>query len=101
MAIMFVDIDGTLCTQGHKGHYELAQPHRDMIDYVNGKHDSGDTIVIWTARQQVCDYDIAPLTIAQLAAWGVKYDSIRFDKPVWDILLDDKTEDPEIIRACL
>ncbi len=106
MAIYLVDIDGVICTKGHKGKYVLAQPIQENIDKINRLKDWGHAIILYTARLEVLDSTkiavrtdtfslsdsnaLRVLTIMQLGAWGVKYDSINWTKPESDYIIDDK-----------
>ena len=53
------------------------------------KHD-GHVIVYWTARGSVTGIDWRDITESQLKDWGVKYHELRFGKPSFDLLIDDK-----------
>ena len=89
--IFLIDLDGTLCSKGHEGKYQLAKPNHNAIAKVNELHEAGNTVIIWTARATVCDNDnIEAFTIRQLADWGVQYDEIDFDKREFDFVVDDK-----------
>lgn len=87
--IIYVDIDGFLCTNTI-GIYRKAKPDIDNIKKVNKAYDEGHTIVIWTARGNTTGIDWTDLTLKQLKEWKVKYHHIRFDKPYFDEIWDDK-----------
>jgi hypothetical protein len=88
--IIFVDIDGFLCTD-EKGDYEKVSPFYQNIELINRKHDKGEFIIIWTARGRTTGKDYRDLTMKQLSEWGVKYNVVRFDKPFYDEIYDDKS----------
>jgi hypothetical protein len=44
----------------------------------------------WTARGTVTGIDWRELTESQLDSWGVKYHSLIFGKPAYDLFIDDK-----------
>jgi len=54
----------------------LAQYHVNKLVYYEVHSDPGSAIL----REK------------QMKKWGVKYHSLRFDKPEYDVLIDDKTE---------
>ena len=59
------DLDGTLCTNT-EGDYETAQPLFSRIKRVNELYESGDYILIFTARGYVTGIDWTMLTKNQL-----------------------------------
>ena len=85
-----VDIDGTICTWEKDGRYENAQPFKERIEVINRLYDDGHQIHYWTARGANSKRDLYDLTESQLKEWGVKYHSLRCDKPAYDIWIDDK-----------
>ena len=95
--IIYVDVDGTLCTIVEKKEgqdapdYIKAQPLQKNIDLINRLFDEGNIIVIWTARGCTTGIDWWAVTECQLSAWGVRYTRIdnRF-KPNWDLYIGDK-----------
>jgi hypothetical protein len=88
--IIYVDIDGVLCNVT-LGHYDRALPDKKNIKIVNSLHDAGHTIVLWTARGKTTGIDWKELTKTQMEEWGVKYDELNFDKPHYDIFIEDKS----------
>jgi len=89
--IVYCDLDETLCSLpvGSR-RYGEATPIRENIQKVNKLYDAGHTIVIWTARGRTTGIEWRAVTEYQLKKWGVKYHSLSFDKPVFDMLIDDK-----------
>uniref|UniRef100_A0A6M3IZ15 FCP1 homology domain-containing protein n=1 Tax=viral metagenome TaxID=1070528 RepID=A0A6M3IZ15_9ZZZZ len=87
---IYVDVDRTLCTFKHVNGRKTAIPNRDVIARVNKLYDDGNTIVIYTARGRTNGKGYKELTERQLEEWGVLYHSIDYDKPLWDLLIDDK-----------
>lgn len=91
------DLDGTLCTNT-AGKYELALPHIQRIQHVNCLYDSGNKIIIYTARgMNTFNGDVQKvyihyygLTVEQLKQWNVKYHELVLGKPAGDIYVDDK-----------
>jgi mannose-6-phosphate isomerase-like protein (cupin superfamily) len=89
---LYVDIDNTICrTQyGLPNKYELAQPIFDRIEYINKQYDNGNIITYWTARGNKTHINYEELTEKQLKDWGCKYHYLKFNKPSFDLLIDDK-----------
>jgi len=83
-----VDIDGVICTNTW-GNYEKAEPIPENINKVNELYQSGK-VVLWTARGRLTGKDWRQLTERQLKKWGVKYHELRFDKPFYDVIIDDR-----------
>jgi hypothetical protein len=84
-----VDIDGTICTNTN-GDYPNAQPILYRINYFNHLYDQGHEVHYWTARGGNSGKDWSELTLQQLKDWGVKYTSLRMNKPAYDVWVDDK-----------
>lgn len=85
-----IDIDGTICTKTVNDNYEFAEPYVNRIKHFNGLYDQGHEIYYWTARGGTSHKDWSELTKAQLKQWNVKYSSVNFGKPSYDIWIDDK-----------
>ena len=90
--IIYVDIDGTICSQQTSTEYNLAEPDYCRIDKVNKLYDDGHTIHYWTARGARSGEDWTGFTKAQLQSWGVKFTTIKLGKPHYDIWIDDKAQ---------
>jgi len=91
--VIYVDIDETICFYDGVRNYEFAIPNKVNIDKINNLFDSGNEIVYWTARGSGTGIDWTELTIYQLNEWGCKYNRLSNEyKPVWDLLVDDKTK---------
>lgn len=91
MRTIYVDIDGTICrTEGTD--YAAAVPLPERIAVVNRLYDEGHKIIIWTARGALAGVTLALCTMTkrQLATWGVRFHQLRFDKPLYDLLVDDR-----------
>lgn len=88
--MIYVDIDNTIChTDGVD--YENAVPMGDAISKINQLYLEGHEIVYWTARGAKTGMDWGKVTFKQLEAWGAMWDDLRFDKPPYDLLYDDKS----------
>jgi glycerol-3-phosphate cytidylyltransferase len=85
------DIDGTICTLTHNSNYHKAAPFEDVIERINELYDTGNRILMMTARGSVSKVDHTVLTQEQLKNWGVKYhELIMHKKPNADLYIDDK-----------
>ena len=78
-----------MCTNT-EGEYENAQPLVERIEKVNRLFDSGNKIIIFTARGSTTGINWTTLTENQLTAWNVKYHSLQLGKPFADFYIDDK-----------
>jgi len=91
--VVYVDMDGVLCNCT-MGDYTKAEPNVGNIRKVNKLFDDGYMVVVWSARKHDDDpLGVFNLTKAQLDKWGVRYHVLSFDKPMYDILVDDKARD--------
>ncbi len=88
--IIYIDIDETICRSPDKPHYNTSFPIVENINKANKLFDEGHTIIYWTARGQTTGIDWSELTLKQLKEWGVKYTDVRFNKPHYDLFIDDK-----------
>lgn len=91
----YVDIDGTLTKEaegwGNKA-YSSRTPNYSVIEYVNNLP-SDIYITLWTSRYS----EDREVTEKWLKENNVRYDRIIFDKPQYDLLIDDKTLNPSEI----
>jgi hypothetical protein len=88
--IIYVDVDNTICSTPTTAEYEKAQPIYGRIKKINDLYDNGNTIIYWTARGTESKLDWSSLTKKQFEEWGVKYHDLQFNKPVYDLFIDDK-----------
>jgi hypothetical protein len=96
--VVFVDIDNTICmTTGLD--YENAAPILDRIEVLNRMHDDGHGIVYYTARGAAQAKDLSNMTMDQLLAWGCRFSKLRMDKPIFDLLIDDRATSPRCFRG--
>jgi len=86
-----VDIDGTIC-YNNNSKYEISEPDYERIEHLNKLYDEGHEIHYWTARGANSGKDWEEFTVRQLDDWGVKYTSVKFGKPHYDIWIDDKAQ---------
>lgn len=88
--LIYIDIDDTIAIMGGDRNYSNAKPNYDNIKKANKLYDDGNTIIYWTARGTVSGIDWKEITKKQLSDWGVKYHNLKFDKPPFDMFIDDK-----------
>jgi mannose-6-phosphate isomerase-like protein (cupin superfamily) len=89
---LYIDIDNTICKTNCVGEnkYELAEPIRERIEYINKLYQEGNKITYWTARGNNSGINYEEFTRKQLDTWGCKYHNIKFNKPSFDLFIDDK-----------
>lgn len=89
---LYIDIDNTICktidTLPNK--YEKSEPIIERIEYINKLYDEGNIITYWTARGNKTGINYEELTKNQLNIWGCKYHHLKFNKPSFDLFIDDK-----------
>lgn len=88
--IIYIDIDETICHSPDVPDYKTSKPIKKNIRMANKLYDQGHYIVYWTARGAKSGIDWSELTCRQLQSWGVKYHEIKFNKPAFDLFIDDK-----------
>jgi dTDP-glucose 4,6-dehydratase len=87
--IIYIDIDNTI-TITNNTEYGSAIPRIDRINHINRLYHSGHTIIYWTARGSGSGIDYKYLTKQQLENWGCLYHELKFNKPIFDLFIDDK-----------
>lgn len=85
-----IDIDGTICSTTINSNYAYAEPFTGRIAHFNKLFDEGHEVHYWTARGGTTGKDWSELTKKQFGEWKVKYTSLTFRKPAYDIWIDDK-----------
>ena len=88
--IIYVDIDETICVTPDNRDYSQSTPIHENIERINRYYDEGHTIVYWTARGTLTGKSHEDLTRKQFDEWGVKYHSLLFGKPAYDMFICDK-----------
>lgn len=92
--IIFIDIDKTICVSPDND-YNKSQPIWENINKANKLYDEGHQIIYWTSRGICSNMDWTELTKEQFCLWGIKYHELRFDKPFYDVFIDDKALNTE------
>jgi len=95
MKTYVIDLDHTLCdtpkNEDGSWNYIGATPLGERIEKVNKLKESGNTIIIETARGSASGRDWFSVTENQLNEWGLKYDKLRVGtKFAADYFIDDK-----------
>ena len=93
------DIDGIICTVNKSNNYKKSKPIKKNIEFINNLYNSGYTITLHTARymgryknnRKIAEKKIKKFTVKQLSDWNLKYHSIFFGKPSFDLVIDDKS----------
>lgn len=83
---IIIDMDGTICSEERMYSRCLAKPKEGAVDAVNSLYDTGNTIIIYTARTWV-EYE---MTVDWLQRYDVKYHQLFMGKPVGDVWIDDR-----------
>ena len=97
LKVFCFDIDGVICNNTW-GEYDKAKPILKSINKINQLYDSGNTILLFTARfmgknnesEIEAHLEGYEFTKKQLDSWGVKYHKLKMGKPSFDIIIDDK-----------
>lgn len=88
--VIYIDIDDTICDSPNKPDYTDSTPIITNIAKANQLYENGHTIIYWTARGTQSGKDWSDITKKQFKLWGVKYHEIKFEKPYYDLFIDDK-----------
>lgn len=88
--VIYIDIDETICHSPDVPNYSTSYPIQDRINTFNELYDNGHTIIYWTARGSKSGKDWTEITVRQLNLWNVKYHELKFNKPSYDLFIDDK-----------
>jgi hypothetical protein len=86
---IYVDIDETICLNQLNRNYAKAKPIKNNIQKINYLSNDNE-IIYWTARGTGTGINWEKVTLKQFEEWGVKFDLLKFGKPVYDIFIDDK-----------
>jgi len=82
------DCDGVICdTEGTN--YATAIPRKQNIEKINALYGEGHRVVIFTGRGSVSGVNWRILTETQFNKWGLKYHTLMFGKPNFDVFVDD------------
>jgi FMN phosphatase YigB (HAD superfamily) len=95
--IICFDLDNVLCAT-KKSLYKKSKPIKKAIDLVNTLYAKGFYIKIFTSRFMGRNNDKVSkakkqgykFTKKQLLSWHLKYHTLIFGKPSYDLFIDDK-----------
>ncbi len=95
--ILCFDLDGVICNT-YKNNYKLSKPIKKNIKKINSLYDQGYKIIVFTARYMGRSKENINLahrkgftkTNNQLKRWGLKFHQLRFGKPSYNLIIDDK-----------
>ena len=93
--VIYIDVDETICNSPDKPDYTTSTPIIENISKANKLYDDGNTIIYWTARGTVTGMDWKTTTLNQFKEWGVKFHDLKFGKPYYDLIIDDKNLNTE------
>lgn len=85
---IFVDLDGTLCTEERTFERSLAIPLPGAREALQKFYDAGHTVIIWTAR----GWEQFKMTKHWLDTNGFAYHQILMGKPIASIFIDDRAK---------
>lgn len=89
LKIYVVDIDNTICHTNNSD-YKNSIPLYSRIEKINELYLLGHKVIYWTARGAKSGIDWKDFTVSQLDSWGCLRHETLFDKPEYDIFIDDK-----------
>jgi ribonucleotide monophosphatase NagD (HAD superfamily) len=84
--VVFVDLDGTLCTEEKTFERPLATPLQGAREALERMRSEGHTVVIWTAR----GWEQYRMSKDWLDRHGFSYDQILMGKPIASVFIDDR-----------
>jgi len=92
--IIRVDIDNTICKspKGEDPDYTKCRPIKKNIRKINELYDNGHSIQYWSSRGMGTGKDQLHITMAQLEKWGAKHHALLLNKPVYDMVICDKSK---------
>jgi len=83
-----IDLDGTFCTDRYKsGGAGLCVPLEGAIETLNRLHELGHEVIFFTHRRGGA---LKQETLRWLKRYKVKYDTIIFGKPHFDVYIGDE-----------
>ena len=86
-----IDIDGTICPEKPAFEKILAEPFQEALIKINEMKDNGHQIIFFTAR----GWNEYNSTKYWLDKHGFKYDLLICGKPIYDIIIDDRSTLPK------
>ena len=91
------DLDGVICST-NKNNYKQSKPKKKVIKMINSLKKSNYVLVFTSRYMGRSNENIKKakerglkFTKNQLKTWGLKYDKLQFEKPSYDVFVDDKS----------
>ena len=84
--IIFVDMDGVICTEEKTFERALAQPLPGAKEALAELANAGHEIIIYTARS----WAETKMTKEWLDRHGILYDGVQMGRPICDVVVDDR-----------
>lgn len=84
--VVFVDLDGTICSEEKTFERPLATPLPGAREALQRMRREGHTIIIWTAR----GWEQYRVSKDWLDRYEIPYDQILMGKPIASIFIDDR-----------
>lgn len=84
--VIFVDIDGTVCSEERTFERPLARPLSGARESINELYRKGHTVIFWTAR----GWEQYRVTKHWLDTHGFKYHQLFMGKPIASLFIDDR-----------
>lgn len=85
-----IDIDGTICKECGTFDKVIEKPFDDAKKEINEWFEQGHEIIFFTAR----GWEQYKVTEYWLKLHGFKYDRLICGKPIYDIIIDDRSKIP-------
>jgi len=86
-----IDIDGTICPESPTFEKVMAVPYPKALEEINKWHEEGHEIIFFTAR----GWEQYKVTEYWLQSNGFKYNRLIRGKPIYDKIIDDRSELPK------
>lgn len=93
------DIDGIIAGKTQGNNYSLACPMEKNIRILQRLYESGNEIVLYTARGYATGINWEDITKSQMEDWKVPYAKLVFGKPDADFYIDDKLADLSFLKS--
>ncbi len=99
--VIFIDIDGTVCTEEKTFERPLAKPLPGAKETIDRWYDEGNTIIFWTSR----GWEQYRITKDWLDRNGFRYHQLIMGKPIASVFIDDRAQrfegwDKDYLNGC-
>lgn len=86
MAVIIIDLDGTICTEEKTFSRSMATLKSGASDVIRELKEAGNAIIIYSARSWQ-EYE---MTVLWLKSNNIVYDQLVLGKPIGDYWIDDR-----------